>query len=87
MQLQVNYPSQEEEIRIHALTQADLWFPLILFGRLSVWCKIQNLVGQVAVDQGLVESAVKLVRQSRPGDDAPELVRDHLRWGAGPRAS
>ena len=87
MQLQVNYPSQEEEIRIAALTQADLEVPVDPVWSPQRLVQIQNLVGQVAVDQGLVESAVKLVRQSRPGADAPELVRDYLRWGAGPRAS
>ena len=87
MQLQVNYPSEEEEIRIAALTQADLELPIEPVWTPERLVQIQNLVGQVAVDQGLVESAVALVRQSRPGDDAPALVRDYLRWGAGPRAS
>ena len=87
MQLQVNYPSQEEEIRIAALTQADLDVPVDPVWSPERLVQIQNMVGQVAIDQGLVESAVTLVRQSRPGDDAPELVRDYLRWGAGPRAS
>ena len=87
MQLQVNYPSEEEEIRIAALTQADLETPVDPVWSPERLVEIQKLVGQVAVDQGLVESAVALVRQSRPGDDAPELVRDYLRWGAGPRAS
>ena len=87
MQLQVNYPNEDEEIRIAALTQADLDVPVDPVWSAERLVQIQDLVNQVAVDQGLVESAVALVRKSRPGDDAPQLVRDYLRWGAGPRAS
>ena len=87
MQLEVGYPSAEEEVRIAALTQADLEVPIAPVWSAERLDQIQTLVGQIAVDQSLVETAVNLVRQSRPGPDAPELVRDYLRWGAGPRAS
>jgi MoxR-like ATPase len=87
MQLEVGYPSAEEEVRIAALTQADLEVPIAPVWSAERLDQIQTLVGQIAVDKSLVETAVNLVRQSRPGADAPELVRDYLRWGAGPRAS
>ena len=87
MQLQVDYPSAEEEVRIAALTQADLEVPVAPVWSAERLEQIQGLVGQIAVDQSLVETAVNWVRQSRPGADAPDLVRDYLRWGAGPRAS
>ena len=64
MQLQVNYPSQEEEIRIAALTQADLDVPVDPVWSPERLVQIQNMVGQVAIDQGLVESAVTLVRRA-----------------------
>jgi len=87
MQLEVGYPSAEEEVRIASLTQADLEVPIAPVWSAERLDQIQTLVGQIAVDKSLVETAVNLVRQSRPGADAPELVRDYLRWGAGPRAS
>jgi MoxR-like ATPase len=36
----------------------------------------------------VVEYAVKLATKTRPGEnDAPEIVKNYLDWGAGPRAS
>jgi MoxR-like ATPase len=36
----------------------------------------------------VVDYAVKLVSKTRPGaDNAPEIVKQYLDWGAGPRAS
>jgi len=87
MQLHVDYPTAEDEVRIAALTQADLAAPVDPVWSAPRLAEIQTLVNQVAVDQGLVERAVAWVRSSRPGDEAPELVRTYLRWGAGPRAS
>jgi MoxR-like ATPase len=34
-----------------------------------------------------VSAAVNLARMTRPGDDAPALIREYVSWGAGPRAS
>ena len=35
-----------------------------------------------------MRAAVNLVRSTRPGEaDAPEVVREFVQWGAGPRAS
>ena len=49
---------------------------------------LQELVRRVPVPDHVVRYAVELVRQTRPKEPgAPELVRKHVNWGAGPRAS
>jgi MoxR-like ATPase len=50
--------------------------------------ELQRLVRRVPASPSLVGFAVRLARATRPGDDeAPELVRRYVSWGAGPRAS
>ena len=39
------------------------------------------------VTDHLVGYAVRLARATRPGETAPQFVRDWVAWGAGPRAS
>ncbi len=49
---------------------------------------LQELVRRVPVPDHVVRYAVELVRQTRPKEPgAPEVVRKHVNWGAGPRAS
>ena len=49
--------------------------------------RLQKLVASVAVSPYVVEYTARLVRATRPRDEsAPELVRELVDWGAGPRA-
>ena len=41
---------------------------------------------EVHLGDDLLGWITRLVRASRPGPDAPQAVRDWVRWGAGPRA-
>jgi MoxR-like ATPase len=86
--LWLDYPSPEEEVRIvksttslhtpdpqHVLTGAGI----VVF---------QDLIRRVPVADNVIEYAVRLARLTRPKtDQAPQFVKDWLRWGAGPRAS
>jgi MoxR-like ATPase len=47
---------------------------------------LQALVRDVHLGDDLLTWITRLVRASRPGPDAPEVVRQYVRWGAGPRA-
>lgn len=47
---------------------------------------LQALVRQVHVGESLLTWITALVRATRPGEGAPEIVREYVRWGAGPRA-
>ena len=88
MELRIDYPSFAEETDIAALTtSAELPSiePVLSAEDLA---EFQALVRRVPAPPSLVETAVRLARATRPGDDAsPGFVRRMVAWGAGPRAS
>ncbi|MEM8591006.1 MAG: MoxR family ATPase [Pseudomonadota bacterium] len=48
----------------------------------------QTLVRRMPVGDAVVEAILDLVRSFRPGEpDAPQIVRDNVSWGPGPRAA
>jgi len=48
----------------------------------------QQLIRRIPVADNVVEYAVGLVGKTRPdSDSAPEIVKNYIDWGAGPRAS
>ncbi|SFP79823.1 AAA family ATPase [Tranquillimonas alkanivorans] len=48
----------------------------------------QTLLRRMPVGEAVVEMILDLVRACRPDDpDAPQIVRDHVGWGPGPRAA
>src|SRR5690606_16626833 len=48
----------------------------------------QGLVRRIPVPDNVLEYAVKLATRTRPGlPGTPDVIRDHVSWGAGPRAS
>jgi MoxR-like ATPase len=86
--LWLEYPSPAEEVQIVKST-TGLHDPApghILSGQQIV--RFQALVRRVPVADNVLEYAVKLVGTTRPGSaQAPQFVKDWVRWGAGPRAS
>ncbi len=48
---------------------------------------LQDLVLRVPAADHVIRYAVDLVRRTRPAAPADQHVRDHVAWGAGPRAS
>ena len=84
----IDYPSKDEEIEIvKTLTTA---------GKKSLKKVItkddlksfQNLIQHVPVADNVIKYAVNLVGMTRPSDDsAPDITKNWLEWGAGPRAS
>ena len=48
----------------------------------------QQLIRRIPVADNVIEYAVKLVAKTRPDSTAaPQIVKDYIDWGAGPRAS
>ncbi len=87
-QIDVNYPSLEEEIRIVRATTGSARPDLKRILDQKRILELQELVRRVPVADYVIAYAVKLVKASRPGDDsAPGFVKDWMAWGAGPRAS
>jgi MoxR-like ATPase len=85
--IKVRYPTAEEEERILTVTTRNERAEVkkVLSGRAIL--TIQKLVSSVAVSEYVVKYVARLVRATRPGDEAaPEFVRELVDWGAGPRA-
>jgi MoxR-like ATPase len=87
-QVDVGYPSEEEEVRI--VNQMTTAYRPTLRRVLTPEriLQLQDLVLRVPAAPHVVEHAVAICRASRPADAAaPELVKKYVAWGAGPRAS
>ncbi len=85
--VQVGYPSQSEEEKIVSTT-TSAQVPKLerVLGGADILA-LQQLVRRVPVTEHVVRYAVRLVRATRGGDDAPPFVKQWVSWGAGPRAS
>lgn len=84
----LDYPSYVEELAIVKATTSDIEIKLnkILDGDQIM--KYQELVRRIPVADNVMEYAVKLVGKTRFSSDlAPQLTKDFISWGAGPRAS
>ena len=83
----VGYPDEAEEIEIlRRTTETDMaQLPAVMTGEEIL--ELQGLVRRVPAADEMVAYAARLVRATRPDEaGAPDFVRQHLRWGAGPRA-
>ncbi len=84
----VDYPAYVEEVEIVKNTTSNVQTKVenILNSEQIVF--FQNLIRKMPVVDNVVEYAVRLVGKTRgASDQAPELVKKFLSWGAGPRAS
>ncbi len=86
--IRIGYPSEPEEVDIlRSTTGADEHPVTPVLGGPEVLA-LQRLVREVPAADAALRYAVALARATRPDDaSAPELVRQFVRWGAGPRAS
>jgi len=85
--IKVGYPSRAEEEQILAQTTRNEHVEVrkVLSGKAIL--NLQKLVGSVAVSEYIIQYAASLARATRPRDEsAPEVVKELVDWGAGPRA-
>ena len=84
----VDYPSYLEELAIVKATTSDRVATLknILTGEQIM--QYQDLIRRIPVSDHVLEYAVKLVGKTRLNSEfAPQITKDYITWGAGPRAS
>jgi MoxR-like ATPase len=88
IQIDVGYPSRDEEEEIVLRTTTDLGpAPVPVLSREAI-LELSALVPRIPVSPHVVAHAVALARASRPHEpEAPEEVKRYVRFGAGPRAS
>ncbi|MEE9466279.1 MAG: AAA family ATPase [Candidatus Neomarinimicrobiota bacterium] len=86
--LRIMYPDRADEIQIvNTTTSAPGGTPSKVITREEI-AAFQDLVHQIPVAENVVEYAVDLVRNSRPGpDNELKFIQQWVEWGAGPRAS
>jgi MoxR-like ATPase len=84
----LDYPTYVEELAIVKATTSDVEIQLnkVLDGEQIM--QYQELIRRIPVADNVLEYAVKLVGKTRFSSDlAPQLTKDFISWGAGPRAS
>jgi len=85
--VRVGYPDEAEEIEVvERTTTGELSNVSPVLDRDKL-IALQGLVRRLPTSADVNRYAVRLARASRPGPQAPEFVRQWVRWGAGPRAS
>ena len=85
--IQVNYPTEAEEIEIAKSTTGNVVPKLESFLSGEQLLKYQELVRRIPVPTHIYEYIVRLVRRSRPSDiSSPDWVKRFVSWGAGTRA-
>jgi MoxR-like ATPase len=85
--IRIDYPTEEEEVGIlRATTAVDATeLQPVLGGEETLG--LQHLVRQLPASEPILRYAAALARATRPAKgEAPPIVRQYVRWGAGPRA-
>jgi MoxR-like ATPase len=85
--VELDYPSEEEEILIARTTTGDELVDLDHLLHAEDIIRYQQLVRHIPVPDHIYSFAAKLVRRTRPNDPtAPAWIKPLVSWGAGPRA-
>jgi len=86
--INLEYPTYEEEVNVVKATTSN-HNPTVsaLFDAQEI-IELQQLIRKIPVADNVIEYAVSLVGKTRPkSNDAAQIVKDYIEWGAGPRAS
>lgn len=85
--IRVGYPDEQEEIAILRATTGRKGEAIVpVFGAEEALA-LQRLVRELPCSDLVLRYAAQLVRASRPGEaNVPSMVKQYVRWGAGPRA-
>jgi len=86
-EIRMDYPSEEEEREILRLTTREMDRPLPQpVAKREDILALQAFVREIPFPDHLLAGVVRLVRATRPGHGAPEIVNRYVAFGAGPRA-
>jgi MoxR-like ATPase len=84
--VRIGYPAEAEERAILARTTGSAVPAVVPVLGASDVLAAQALVREVRLSDAILDYVTRLVRASRPASGAVAIVRDMVRWGAGPRA-
>ncbi|HEY3899932.1 MAG TPA: MoxR family ATPase [Chthoniobacter sp.] len=86
--LNLDYPSHDEEMEVVRRTTLRVAEKLEAVVQLEQILAAQQLVLAAPVSDHVIDYAVRLAAATRPSNvQAPQITRDFVEWGAGPRAS
>lgn len=84
----LTYPDYQDEIKVVKETTSNYRPDLghiLNAGQIQYF---QSLIRKIPISDKVLEYAVQLANKTRPSSDlAPEIVKQYITWGAGPRAS
>ena len=84
----LDYPKYADELQVVKSTTVDKEVKLNKILSTEEILYFQNIVRKIPIADNVLEFAVKLTGKTRPQQaEAPQLVKDYIIWGAGPRAS
>ena len=84
----LDYPTYEEELQIVKQTTVKNEVTLNTIMSAEQIMECQQVITKLPVTDNVLQYAVSLVAKTRPkSDKAPEVVKQYIEWGAGPRAS
>ena len=85
--IRVSYPDEDAEVAILRNTTGRELVPLEPVIDAAQTIALQRMVRDIPVADVILQYAARLVRASRPDEkDATKVVKQYVRWGAGPRA-
>jgi MoxR-like ATPase len=84
----LDFPSFQEEVIVAKNTPNDADIVLNKVFTAQEILDYQHLIRRIPIADNVIEYAVKLVSKTRPdSENATDMVRNYIDWGAGPRAS
>jgi len=86
--VELSYPDYNEELQIVKSTTVynEIKLNEVISSEEIIF--FQNLIAKLPITDNLLNYAVKLVTSTRPNNEnAADIVKDYIEWGAGPRAS
>ena len=87
-EIRIDYPSKQEEMEIVRATTALREINLQRVLNAEQVLEVQKVVRKIPVGDSVIKYAIDLVGATRPkSEEAPDFVKQFVRWGAGPRAS
>lgn len=86
--INLEYPTFEEEVQVVKATTTDAKPTVNALFTAQEITDFQQLIRRIPIADNVIEYAVKMVGKTRPNsNDASDLVKQYVDWGAGPRAS
>lgn len=86
--INLDYPTFAEEVEVVKATTSDKKTQVNALFTAQQIIDFQQLIRRIPVADNVIEYAVSMVGKTRPNSQtAPQLVKNYIDWGAGPRAS